>query len=158
MSVISPPAARTTAWRLRSTCSHCASRSPGATMCPSASLASWPARKSSLPPVVAMLWLKPRGCASSGGLTISFAISCSPPHELGPLFGLERLVEAAMVLAHEQQGLRLRLRLDGRGEIHAQFVVEHALGHRQRLRRSLGKPLGPGLRRWHKLIVRHNLV
>src|SRR5260221_2049932 len=79
MSRMVPPAASTTAPRLRSTCSSCATTSSGATMRPSASLASWPARKSSAPPRTRMPWLKPRGAGRAGGLTFCLSI---------PLFSL----------------------------------------------------------------------
>src|SRR5258708_4304353 len=74
MSRMVPPAASTTAPRFRSTCSSCATTSPGATRRPSASLASCPARKSSAPPRTRMPWLKPRGAGRAGGTMICLSI------------------------------------------------------------------------------------
>src|SRR5437588_6027114 len=113
ISCIFPPAASTTAWRLRRACSYWATRSPGALMRPSASLPVCPARKRRRPPVTRIPWLKPEGRARFGGLMIVFPITALPSSELGFLFRFERLIEAAVILAHEHQRLGLGFGFDG---------------------------------------------
>src|SRR5262249_45718505 len=146
--------------------SSCASRSPGATICPRASLASCPARKSSAaPPCTRMPWLNPRGAARPDGLMICFVMqrtSCFPlpssnlaPRERWLFFGDERLVEDAVVRAEQQQCLRLCLGFDGGDQVHRQLVVEHALGHRERRRRPLGEPPRPLVGRGEQRFMRH---
>src|SRR5690349_12937916 len=128
ISCILPPAASTTVCRLRNTCSYWATISPGATMRPSASLAVCPARNSNCPSVTMMPWLKPVGRAKFGGLMMLFPIVL-PSCKLWLLFCLKCLIKVAMIFAHQQQSLGLRLRLDSCNQVHIHFAVEHMFGH-----------------------------
>src|SRR5258706_13334666 len=131
ISCILPPAASTTVLRLRNTCSYCPTRSPS-TKLPSASLPVWPDRKRSCPPVTRTPWLKPRGCASSGGLIIVFCMNTYLYHlrlSGSALPRLKLLIELTVIFTHEHQCLRLCLGFDGGDEIHVEFRVNHTLGH-----------------------------
>src|SRR5436190_1714423 len=141
-----PPASSVTAFRLRSTCANCATRSPGPTMRPLGSLASCPARKSSRPPRVTMPWLKPRGGCKPGGLTIVRSMAGLPTHELRLRPLPERLVEQPHVLAPHQERLALRLGFQRRDQIHVHLVVHELLGDGEREARALGEASGQVVR------------
>jgi len=72
-------------------------------------------------------------------------LSALPSNELWLFFCLESLEEAAVVVSHEHESLCLGFGFDCRDKIHAQFVVDHMLGHRDgkgwSLCESFGHPL-----------------
>src|SRR5579875_3361197 len=63
--------------------------------------------------------------------------------ERRPLLRFEGFIEAAVVLAHQQQRLGLRLSFDGGDEVHILFAIEHMLGHRNCQRRALRQAQRP---------------
>lgn len=58
------------------------------------------------------------------------------------LSGFELLIEIPGSIAHQHQRLCLGFGLDGGGEVHVEFVIEHVLGHRDGQGGTIGQACG----------------
>src|SRR6266699_1508856 len=72
--------------------------------------------------------------------------------------GFEILVEAAVVIAHEHECLRLRLGFNSRDKIHAWLRVQHTLGYGEGQGWTLSQPPGPFVCGGEQLGMRHNAI
>ncbi len=71
------------------------------------------------------------------------AFRASAPDKCGLFFRGESFVKATMILAHEYEGLCLRLGFQGREQVHMLLVIEHAFGHGDGEGRALDQTRSP---------------